>query len=49
MNEVPNRAPPLPEEALQMMVGYSFFKEQYKFGLLVGFYGTLRTGEILSL
>lgn len=51
MNEVPNRAPPLPEEALHMMVGYSFFKEQYKFGmsLLVGFYGTLRTGEILSL
>ena len=51
MNEIPNRAPPLPEEALQMMVGYAFFKEQYKFGLslLVGFYGTLRTGEILSL
>ena len=32
VNEIPNRAPPLPEEALQMMVGYAFFKEQYKFG-----------------
>lgn len=49
MNEVPNRAP-LPEEALQTMVGYAIFKEQYFFALslLVGFYGTLRTGELLN-
>ena len=51
MNEVPNRAPPLPEEALHMMVGYAIAKAEYLFALslLVGFYGTLRTGEILNL
>ena len=51
MNEVPNRAPPLPEEALHMMVGFALFKQEYLFAisLLVGFYATLRTGEILNL
>ena len=50
-NEVPNRAPPMTEAVLRAMVGWSFFHEHFKFGLslLVGFYGLLRTGELLSL
>ena len=47
MNEVPNRAPPLPESALFAMVGWSIFHDSPDFGLslLLGFYGLLRTGE----
>ena len=50
-HEVPNRAPPLPEPVLRAMVGWSFFHERFKFGigLLVGFFGLLRTGELLGL
>ena len=50
-NEIPSRAPPLPEEALHAMVGYAIFKNQLHFALslLVGYYGVLRTGEILEL
>ena len=50
-NEIPNRAPPLPVEVLKAMVGYSFFREDLQFGLslLLGFYGVLRTGEILGI
>ena len=50
-NEIPSRAPPLPEEALHAMVGYAMFKSEHYFALslLVGFYGVLRTGEILEL
>ena len=48
MNEIPNRAPPLPEEAVHMMVGFAITQREYLFAvsLLVGFYGTLRAGEI---
>ena len=51
VNEVPNRAPPLPENVVQAMAGWSFFKGHYTFGvsLLVGFYTMLRTGELLGL
>ena len=51
VNEIPCRAPPLPEICLQAMLGWCIFKEEFKFGLslLVGFYGLLRTGEILDL
>eukprot|EP00434_Breviolum_minutum_P043432 symbB.v1.2.038718.t1/scaffold6139.1/size20637/2 len=51
MNEVPSRAPPLPESVLQAMAGWAFFHNHASFGisLLIGFYGMLRTGEILSL
>ena len=51
ISEVPNRAPPLPETALRAMVGWSIFHEHHDFALslLLGFYGLLRTGEILSL
>ena len=50
-NEVPNRAPPMTEAVLKAMAGWSFFLEEHKFGLnlLVGFYGLLRTGDLLSL
>ena len=50
-NEIPNRAPPLPLDVLKAMVGFSFFREDLAFGLslLLGFYGVLRTGEILGL
>ena len=51
VNDIPSRTPPLPEEALQTMVGYAIFKKEYQFAisLLVGFYGVLRTGELLGL
>lgn len=50
-NEIPNRAPPLPVHVLHALVGWAFFHQHVTFGvsLLVGFYGMLRTGEILSL
>ena len=51
VNEIPSRAPPLPEEALQAMIGHAIFHQEYRFAisLLVGFYGVLRTGELLGL
>ena len=50
-NEVPVRAPPLTEPVLKAMVGWAFFHHHFHFGLslLVGFYGLLRTGELLAL
>lgn len=50
-HEVPNRAPPLPLEMVESMVGYAIFKKDHAFALtlLLGFYGMLRTGELLSL
>ena len=43
INEVPNRAPPLPEVALRAMIGWSLFHEHYSFALSLqlGFYGLL--------
>ena len=51
MNEVPYRAPPLTETAIEAMVGWSFFHAHFGFGvsLLVGFCSKLRTGELTSL
>eukprot|EP00438_Fugacium_kawagutii_P020310 Skav220832 [mRNA] locus=scaffold1888:98162:103688:+ [translate_table: standard] len=51
VNEVPNRAPPVPEAAIHAMIGWSFFHEEYLFGLslMVGFFGLLRTGELFDL
>ena len=48
---MPNREPPLPEEPLHMMVGHATFKQEHLFALslLVGFYATPRTGEILGI
>ena len=51
VHEVPNRAPPLPLEFLEVMVGYSLFKQQHELALslLVAYFGLLRTGELLAL
>ena len=51
VNEIPNRAPPLPEVALKAMVGWSIFHRHHTFALslLLGYYGLLRTGELHSL
>ena len=51
INEVPNRAPPLPEQVVLAMAGWAFFKGHYSFGvsLLIGFYTMLRSGELLGL
>ena len=50
-NEIPNRAPPLPEHVLWGMCGWACFNHHYGFAvsLLAGFYGMLRTGELLGL
>ena len=51
INEVPNRAPPLPEHVVLAMAGWAFFNGHFSFGisLVVGFYCMLRTGELLAL
>ena len=50
-HEIPARAPPMTESVLRAMVGWSVTQGHETFGLslLVGFYGLLRTGELLSL
>ena len=50
-SEIPNRAPPMPIEVLDAMVGHAVFHNRHLFALslLLGFYGLLRTGEILGL
>ena len=49
--EIPSRAPPVPTEALEILVGYSLFKKDdlFALSLLLGFHGLLRTGELLGL
>ena len=49
--EIPNRAPPMPVEVLEAMVGHALFHQPplFALSLLLGFYGLLRTGEILGL
>eukprot|EP00435_Cladocopium_sp_Y103_P038922 s627_g10.t1 len=51
INEIPARAPPLPEHVVHSMAGWAFFKGWFSFGvsLIVGFYCMLRTSEILGL
>lgn len=46
VNEIPNRAPPLPEHLVLTLMGWVFFKGEFTFEilLLVGFYTMLRTG-----
>ena len=50
-NEISNRAPPLPQEAVFAMVGRAYFHCHFSFGvsLLVAFYAMLRRGEVLRL
>eukprot|EP00438_Fugacium_kawagutii_P027994 Skav202945 [mRNA] locus=scaffold422:428893:433714:+ [translate_table: standard] len=49
--ELPNRAPPMPMEVLEAMVGHALLKQRplFAISLLLGFHGLLRTGEILGL
>ena len=49
-HEIPHRAPPFPEIVLHALVGWAIFHTDYNFALslLLGFYGMMRTGEILS-
>ena len=49
--EIPNRAPPLPVEALDILVGYSLFQHDdlFALSLFLGFHGLLRTGELLGV
>ena len=51
VNEIPSRAPPLPERVLTALVGYFIFKQESSMALslLVGFYSMLRTGELLGI
>lgn len=51
INEVPSRAPPLPEHLLHAMIGWAFFNKHFTFGisLVLGYYGMLRSGEIISM
>ena len=51
VNELPNRAPPFPEIALQTLVGYFLFHRQpaMALSLLLAFSGMLRTGEVLAI
>lgn len=50
-NEVPNRAPPFPQVVIDAIVGYCLLHEKSLFALsiLLGFYGMMRTGEVLQL
>lgn len=49
--EVPQRAPPLPEQVLQVLCGYFLHRNMPNLALAleVAFYGVLRTGELLQL
>ena len=50
-NEIPNRAPPLPERVLHAMAGWAFFHGHNTFAvsLILGFYTMLRSGELMGL
>ena len=51
IQEVPSRAPPMTEDVLKAMVGWAVLQGHpiFALSLLVGFFGLLRTGELLSL
>jgi len=51
VNEIPNRAPPLPEPVVHAMAGWGFFHGHNSFAisLILGFYTMLRSGELLGL
>ena len=50
-HETPSRAPPMTEPVLRAMVGWAVLHghETFALSLLVGFYGLLRTGELLTV
>ena len=43
-NEIPNRAPPLPEHLVHAMAGWAIFKGWISFAVLLRFYTMLGTG-----
>lgn len=51
INEIPNRAPPIPEQVVRAVAGWAFFHGHYTFGVLIvlGFYCMLRSGELMGL
>ena len=52
INEVPNRAPPLPAQALNAMFALVFVAPAlclWPFSPFLGFYGLLRTGKLLAI
>ena len=51
VNEIPNRAAPIPEVILQGMLGWAIFHEHHLFALslAVGYYGMLRSGELFDV
>ena len=50
-NEIPSRAPPLPEHIVHAMCGWALFHGwvSFRVSLLIGFYSMLSTGEILGI
>ena len=50
-HETPSRAPPMTEPVMRAMVGWAVLHghETFALSLLVGFYGLLRTGELLTV
>ena len=51
VNEIPNRAAPIPENILQSMMGWAIFHDHHLFALslALGYYGMLRTGELFDI
>ena len=51
LNEIPNRAPPIPEMVVHAMAGHALLSNDVAFALsvLIGFYSMLRTGELLGI
>ena len=51
VNEIPNRAAPIPEHLLHAMMGWALFQGHHLFALSLGvcFYAMLRTGELFDL
>ena len=51
INEIPNRAPPLPLKVLKALVGWALFHNDLAFAvsLSIGFFCMLRTGEVLDI
>lgn len=50
-NELPNRAPPMPESVVHAIAGRVIFQGDSEFALsiLLGLYGMMRTGELSTL
>eukprot|EP00438_Fugacium_kawagutii_P035567 Skav229231 [mRNA] locus=scaffold864:277248:282087:- [translate_table: standard] len=50
-HEIPNRAPPFPEYIVHCLTGWALMRGNFAFAasVIIGFYGMLRTGELLAL